>query len=58
MKKFLKFAYKGFWVPVMGRLISILIPLIEGKGPNNQPTYDIDGDKKKEIVSYSGNDPP
>ncbi len=46
MKKILKFTYKNFWVPVMGRFISRLIPLIEGKGPENQPTYDIDGDKK------------
>tara|TARA_Y100001968_G_scaffold158768_1_gene145200 strand:- start:171 stop:317 length:147 start_codon:yes stop_codon:yes gene_type:complete len=44
----LKIAYKKFWVPVMGRIISRLIPLIEGKSPNQLPTYDIDGDQKLE----------
>tara|TARA_B100000945_G_scaffold280352_1_gene247324 strand:+ start:930 stop:1076 length:147 start_codon:yes stop_codon:yes gene_type:complete len=44
----LKIAYKKVWVPVMGRLLSRLIPLIEGKSPNELPTYDIDGDKNKE----------
>ena len=43
----LKNAYKRFWVPVMGRLISVLIPFLEGKPPKANPTYDIDGDKKK-----------
>ena len=43
----LKTAYKKFWVPVMGRLIYRLIPLLEGKQANNLPTYDIDGDLKK-----------
>jgi len=42
----LKAAYKRFWVPIMGRLISNLIPLLEGKTPDEIPTYDIDGDKK------------
>ena len=42
----LKNAYKRFWVPVMGRLLAKLIPLVEGKKPNHSPTYDIDGDKK------------
>ena len=43
----LKSLYKKIWVPVMGRSLSILIPFIEGKQPNKIPTYDIDGDKKK-----------
>ena len=47
MNKFLKNAYKSFWVPVMGRFVSRLIPLLEGKAPEKIPTYDIDGDKKK-----------
>ena len=42
----LKRLYKRFWVPVMGRILSRLIPLIEGKSPEHLPTYDIDGDKK------------
>ena len=42
----LKILYKNFWVPVMGRLLSKIIPLIEGKPPNESPTYDIDGKKK------------
>tara|TARA_Y100001968_G_C19124508_1_gene603576 strand:+ start:508 stop:663 length:156 start_codon:yes stop_codon:yes gene_type:complete len=46
MNEFIKNAYKEFWVPVMGRLLSRLIPLIEGKTPKQKPTYDIDGDKK------------
>lgn len=40
----LKSLYKNFWVPVMGRIISIIIPLIEGKAPKKSPTYDIDGE--------------
>ena len=47
MNKILKNAYSKFWVPVMGRLISKLIPLLEGKAPKKQPTYDIDCDKSK-----------
>ena len=47
MKKILKNAYKGFWVPVMGRFVTKLIPLLEGKAPEKKPTYDIDGDKLK-----------
>jgi len=43
----LKSAYKKIWVPVMGRLLFRLIPLIEGKVPNKLPTYDIDGAIKK-----------
>ena len=47
MNKMLKYAYKKFWVPVMGRFISRLIPLLEGKAPEKIPTYDIDGDRKQ-----------
>ena len=47
MNKILKNAYKKFWVPVLGRFISRLIPLIEGKAPDKKPTYDIDGDNGK-----------
>ena len=46
MNKILNNAYKKFWVPVMGRLISRLIPLFEGKSPEKVPTYDIDNDNK------------
>ena len=42
----LKTLYKKFWVPVMGRLLSSLIPLLEGKNPSKLPTYDIDGEKQ------------
>ena len=47
MTKFLQNAYKRFWVPVMGRFVASLIPLLEGKSPKKIPTYDIDGDNKK-----------
>ena len=47
MNKALKNAYTRFWVPVMGRLLSKLIPLLEGKHPEITPSYDIDGDKCK-----------
>ncbi len=47
MNKLLKKAYARFWVPVMGRFVSKLIPLFEGKPPEKQPTYDINGDKCK-----------
>ena len=43
MNNLLKNSYKRFWVPVMGRLVSKLIPLLEGKAPDKAPTYDIDG---------------
>ena len=47
----LKNAYKKIWVPVMGRLLSRLIPFLEGQPPEKSPTFDIDGDKnlKKNI---------
>ena len=48
MIKILKDGYKKFWVPVMGRLVSKLIPLFEGKAPDEPPTYDIDGEKKND----------
>ena len=44
----LKSAYKKMWVPIMGRLLSKFIPLIEGKRPNKIPTYNIDGDQENE----------
>ena len=43
----LKSLYKRFWVPVMGRFLSQLIPLLEGKPAVKKPTYDIDSDMKK-----------
>ena len=47
MIKLLKKAYTRFWVPIMGRFVSKLIPFIEGKPPAKPPTYDIDGDSCK-----------
>ena len=47
MKKILKLSYSKLWVPVMGRLLSKLIPLLEGKPPKKPPTYDIDDEKLK-----------
>ena len=47
MNKILNNAYKRIWVPLMGRIVTILIPLFEGKAPKNKPTYDIDGEKSK-----------
>tara|TARA_Y100001968_G_scaffold330503_1_gene382559 strand:+ start:1919 stop:2062 length:144 start_codon:yes stop_codon:yes gene_type:complete len=47
MSKLLKNAYTKIWVPVMGRLITKLIPLFEGKTPERLPTYDIDREKFK-----------
>ena len=47
MNKILKNAYTRFWVPVMGRLISNFIPLLEGKPPKKKPTYNIDGKNLK-----------
>ena len=59
MKNILKIAYSNFWVPVMGRFVSKLIPLIEGKPPKKRPTFDIDGNKYKWYTGdYSGNEPP
>ena len=42
----LKSLYKKIWVPMMGRILAVLIPLIEGQEPNEIPTYDIDGDQR------------
>ena len=47
MNKMLKNTYAKLCVPVMGRFISKLIPLLEGKTPEKPPTYDIDRDKSK-----------
>ncbi|WP_269624763.1 hypothetical protein [Prochlorococcus marinus] len=47
MNKILNNAYIKFWVPVMGRLVTKLIPLFEGKPPEKAPTYEIDGEKYK-----------
>ena len=47
MNELLKSAYKNIWVPVMGRIVSKLIPLLEGKKPEIIPTYDIDCEKKE-----------
>ena len=49
MNKILKNAYARFWVPVMGRLLSNLIPLLEGKAADKKPTYYIDGEKGKNL---------
>tara|TARA_Y100001968_G_scaffold2431_1_gene2044 strand:- start:226 stop:378 length:153 start_codon:yes stop_codon:yes gene_type:complete len=49
METILKSAYKKIWVPVVGRFLSRLIPLIEGQAPNKLPTYDIDGEKNKRV---------
>ena len=43
----LKIAYKYLWVPIMGRILSIFIPLLEGKAPNKSPTYDLDFRRNK-----------
>ena len=59
MNKMLKTAYAIFWVPVMGRVISKLIPLLEGTVPEKPPTSDIDSDKSKYLTcDYSGKEPP
>ncbi len=45
-KTMLKSSYKRIWVPVMGRLLSIFVPLIEGKVAKKKPTYDIDNENQ------------
>ena len=43
----------------MGRFVTKLIPLLEGKPPEKPPTYDIDADKCKLWTSdYLGKEPP
>ena len=44
----LRSLYKKVWVPIMGKFLSVLIPLFEGKEPIEIPTYDIDREKKLE----------
>tara|TARA_B100001250_G_scaffold411721_1_gene441033 strand:+ start:1487 stop:1633 length:147 start_codon:yes stop_codon:yes gene_type:complete len=46
----LKILYKRFWVPVMGRIVSRLIPMLEGKPPEKLPTFDIDGEKNQQKI--------
>ena len=40
----LKLGYKYLWVPIMGRILSVFIVLLERKQPKKLPTYKIDGD--------------
>ena len=47
MNKILKDAYKNLWVPVMGRIVSRFIILLEGKAAEKPPTFDIDGDRRQ-----------
>tara|TARA_Y100001968_G_C19373071_1_gene726140 strand:+ start:1275 stop:1415 length:141 start_codon:yes stop_codon:yes gene_type:complete len=42
----LKKLYSKLWVPIMGRFIYYFVPFLEGKPPQEVPTYDIDGKKK------------
>lgn len=35
----LKLLYLKIWVPLFGRMLSIFIPMIEGKQPSKKPTY-------------------
>ena len=58
MNKILRKAYAILWVPVMGRFLSKLIPILEGKPPDKPPTYDIDKLNKWWIGVYSGKEPP
>ena len=44
MSKALKSLYLKFWVPFFGRILTLFIPLIEGKKPNRKPTYKLDKD--------------
>ena len=43
----LKKAYKKIWVPIMGRILTNFIPLLEGRKPKEKPTYDIDEGSNK-----------
>ena len=43
----LKKAYENIWVPIMGRILTKFIPILEGRKPQQKPTYDIDATKKK-----------
>ena len=49
MNKILKTAYAKLWVPIMGRFVSMFIPIFEGKASVTKPTYDIDGEKFKSL---------
>ena len=42
-----KFAYEEFWVPVFGRILMNFAGWIEGKKPQETPTYDLRDKKKK-----------
>ena len=58
MKEILKNAYTRYWVPILGRFVSKLIPLIEGKPPETLPTYDMRDKSKWRAGDYSGKEPP
>jgi len=45
----LKKAYKHLWVPIMGRILTVFIPVLEGRAAKEKPSYDIDAEKKKNL---------
>ena len=47
MINLLKKLYENIWVPILGRFISIFIPLIEGKKTIIKPTYNLKHNRNK-----------
>lgn len=47
MNNLLKAAYEVFWVPIFGRALMVFVEWIEGKKPNQKPTYDLKEKKQK-----------
>ncbi len=45
MPNLLATLYTRYWVPILGRFISILIPIIEGKKADKPPTYKLEENK-------------
>ncbi len=41
MVRFLKQAYEEFWVPFLGRLLTMFSTWIEGEPPKQKPTFNL-----------------
>ncbi len=47
----LKAGYERIWVPLFGRMLMKLSTLIEGKQPQQKPTYDLRTKNKGSLIN-------
>ena len=45
--KIIKLAYSKIWVPIFGRILYRFVEIIEGKKPEEKPTFDIEAATKE-----------